>query len=421
MDRADRRRAKKQALRGQLELPIGVLVREALLETVVVAGLASVQALLEREREALCGPRYRHDRRRRALRGGHLESSLVLGGRRVGVKRPRVRSAGGGELGLPSWRLWSARDPLDQRTLEQMILGVSTRHYARSLEPLPAPLRVRGVRRSAVSRRFVTHTEHKLAQLLSQSLAALDLPVLMIDGVHFGTHVVLVALGITAQGDKRVWGLWEGATENAAACKALLADLAERGLKTDRTLLVVIDGSKALARAVRDTLGRRALIQRCREHKKRNVTDALPEKLRLLVRQAMNQAYATPDAQRARRLLENLARKLGRDYPGAAAALGEGLQETLTVTRLGLPEQLARALATTNPIENLFSRVRAIARRVSHWQGGNMVLRWAAAALTECQPSFHRIYGWKAMPVLIAALRKCDTAPTTIDPNEAAA
>ena len=404
MRKNDRSACKSKDQSKQLQL------LPALHEWVAAAGLAAVMELLERERAALCGSRYRHNRARSAFRGGHVSSSLVLGGRRVGIRRPRVRSSDGRELMLPSWAAWSARDPLTRRALEQMVLGVSTRRYARSLETLPPGLTQRAIGRSAVSRRFITHTEHKLTQLLSQSLAALDLPVLMIDGVHFGDHVVLVALGIDGQGRKQVLGLWEGASENAAACKALLANLAERGLRTNRAILVVLDGSKALASAVRDVFGARALIQRCREHKKRNITDALPKPMRTAMRQALNQAYASGDVTRIRKLLEQHARKLHYDYPGAAAALREGLEETLTVTRLGLPEKLARALCSTNPIENLFSRVRAIARRVSRWRDGYMVLRWSAAAMTECQPTFRQIYGWKTMNVLSAALRAHDAA-----------
>jgi putative transposase len=404
MGENDRRARESKGQSPQLDL------LTPLHEWVAAAGLAAVMELLERERAALCGMRYRHNRARGAFRGGHVSSSLVFGGRRVALRRPRVRGCDGRELKLPSWQAWSARDPLTRRAMEQMLLGVSTRKYARSLETLPPGLQQRAIGRSAVSRRFASHTEHKLTQLLSQNLAALELPVLMIDGVHFGTHVVLVALGIDAQGRKRVLGLWEGATENAAACKALLAHLAERGLRTDRATLVVIDGSKALARAVREVFGARALIQRCREHKKRNVTDALPRQTRTAMRQLLNQAYATGDLARARKLLEQQARQLQRAHPGAAAALREGLEETLTVTKLGLPDQLERALCSTNPIENLFSRVRAIARRVSHWRDGYMVLRWTAAALTESQPTFRRIYGWKSMALLARALRAHDLA-----------
>ena len=347
---------KKATDQGQLWLRLPGLVREALYETVIGAGLACVDEALEAERVALCGARYEHAVDRKALRAGHAGSSLVLGGRRVAVNRPRARSVEGRELRLPSWREWSARDPLDERAIEQMVLGVSTRRYARSLEPLPEAVTVRGVSKSAVSERFVYVTERKLAELMSRDLRELRVVALLIDGVHFGEHVVLAAVGVDERGDKHVLGLREGATENASAVRALLADLAERGLDTNRSLLIVIDGAKALHKAVVEVFGAHALIQRCREHKKRNVTDALPERLRASVRSAMNQAYATRNAGRARRLLDNLARRLEHQHPGAAASLREGLEETLTVMGLGLPENLERVLSSTNLIENLFSR-----------------------------------------------------------------
>ncbi len=371
---------KKAGNEGQLWLRLPGLVREALYDTVIGAGLACVNEVLEAERAALCGPRYAHTVARQAIRGGHVASSLVLGGRRVAVSRPRARGVDGHELGLPSWREWSARDPLEERALEQMVLGVSTRRYARSLEPLPERVEVRGVSKSVVSERFVYGTERKLAELMSRELSDLALVALMIDGVHFAEHVVLAVVGVDEHGDKHVLGLREGATENVAVVRALLADLVERGLATGHSLLIVIDGAKALHKAVVEVFGAHALIQRCREHKKRNVTDALPERLRASVRGAMNQAYATRDAKRARRLLDNLARRLEHQHPGAAASLREGLDETLTVMRLGLPEALERVLSSTNLIENLFSRVREIGRRVRRWQSGTMVLRWTAAA-----------------------------------------
>ena len=398
---------RKAAGQGQLWLQLG-LVREALYETVIAAGLACVDEVLEAERSRLCGARYQHQPERQALRAGHVASSLVLGGRRVAVKRPRARSIDGHEMGLPSWREWSMRDPLTERAVEQMVLGVSTRRYARSLEPLPPTADVRGISKSAVSERFVYGTERKLAELMSRELNKFSFTALLIDGVHFDEHLVLAAVGVDEQGDKHVLGLREGATENAAACKALLADLIERGLNPERSLLVVIDGAKALHKAVMEVFGARALIQRCREHKKRNVSEALPERLRSSVRSAMNQAYATRDAKRARRLLDNLARRLEDPHPGAAASLREGLDETLTVMRLGLPEGLERVLSSTNLIENLFSRVREIGRRVRRWQSGTMVLRWSAAGVLEAERGFRKIAGYRAMPILVAALRAHD-------------
>ena len=383
MNKSAKSKDRRKAARGQLWLHLPGMVREALYDTVIGAGLACVDEVLETERVALCGERYEHLADRQALRAGHVASSLVLGGRRVAVQRPRARSVAGRELRLPSWREWSARDPLEQRAVEQMVLGVSTRGYARSLEPLPEAVAVRGVSKSAVSERFVYGTERKLAELMSRELRQLRVVALLIDGVHFGEHVVLAAVGVDEHGDKHVLGLREGATENAAAVRALLADLVERGLDTNRSLLIVIDGAKALHKAVVEVFGAHGLIQRCREHKKRNVTDALPERLRAAVRSAMNQAYATRDPKRARRLLEGLARRLEHQHPGAASSLREGLEETLTVMRLGLPENLERVLSSTNLIENLFSRVREIGRRVKRWQNGTMVLRWTAAGVLE--------------------------------------
>jgi transposase-like protein len=207
-----------------------------------------------------------------------------------------------------------------------------------------------------------------------------------------------------------VLGLREGATENSAACKALLADLIERGLAAERALLFVIDGAKALHKAIGDTFGARALIQRCRVHKQRNVTDALPERMRAAIRAAMSQAYASDDPKRARRLLENLARSLERNHPGAAASLDEGLDETLTIMRLELPESLERVLSSTNLIENLFSRVRETARRVRRWQGGEMVLRWTAAGVLEAERNFRKVVGYRSLGKLDAALRAHDAA-----------
>jgi putative transposase len=414
---------RKAGSAGQLWLRLPGLVREALYETVIGAGLACVDEVLEAERVALCGERYAHLVDRKASRAGHVASSLVLGGRRVAANRPRVRSAEGHELKLPSWQEWSAREPLQQRAVEQMVLGVSTRRYARSLEPLPEAITARGTSKSAVSERFVYGTERKLAELMSRDLRELPLVALLIDGVHFAEHVVLAAVGVDDRGIKHVLGLREGATENAAAVRALLGELVERGLDPDRSLLVVIDGAKALHKAVVEVFGSHALIQRCREHKKRNVTEALPERLRATVRSTMTQAYATRDPRRARRLLDNLARRLEHQHPGAAASLREGLEETLTVMRLGLPENLERVLSSTNLIENLFSRVREIGRRVRHWQSGTMVLRWTAAGVLETERGFRKLAGYRAMPALVAALRAHDTnsARSGVDETQKAA
>jgi putative transposase len=410
MRKIGRSRVEEQTGAKQWHLALGRMAEESLWDAVVLSGVEFALEQLEAERTMLCGARYAHLAERQALRAGHAKSSLSLGGRRAELERPRVRSKDGHELSLPSWEAWSARDPLERRAVEQMILGVSSRRYARSLEPLPEEIAVSGTSKSAVSERFVVGTQKKLAELMRRRLSGLKLLAVMIDGVHFADHVVLVAIGIDIGGSKHLLGLREGATENAAACKALLADLIERGLAAERSLLFVIDGAKALHKAVTDTFGARALIQRCRQHKKRNVTDALPERMRAQVNSAMSQAYASGAVKRARQLLENLARDLERNHPSAAASLREGLDETLTVMRLDLPESLERVLSSTNLIENLFSRVREMARRVRHWQGGTMILRWSAAGMLEAERNFRKIAGYRSLAKLDAALRAHDAA-----------
>lgn len=409
MKKPIKRRAAAQGLLSEESLPLVDALRAGLFEAVVAAGSAEAIRMLEEQRDAICGPRYRHLEERTAYRHGSCPGAVVMGGRRVTMPRPRVRSAEGEELELPLWSRWSQEDPLEQRAMKQMLLGVSTRRYAGSLETLPTGVSVRGTSRSAVSRRFVAGTKKRLGDLMRRDLSKLDILVLMIDGVHFEDHVVLAALGITADGTKHVLGLWEGATENATACKALLGDLTSRGLRTDQTMLVVIDGAKALRKAVKDVFGDRALIQRCQEHKRRNVAEQLPESMRPSVRRAMKTAYRCRDAKRARRLLDALAERLDAEHPGATASLREGLDETLTVLDLGLPERLEQTLRTTNPIDNMFGSVRDRTRRVKKWKGGRMILRWCAVALLDAEANFRRIRGHAEMPKLVTALRLRDT------------
>jgi transposase-like protein len=391
---------------AQLVLPLAHLIRGDVRELVLSFGLQALAAMLERERTELCGPRYKHDGARRATRAGSAPGELVLGGRRVRVKRPRVVDAETRrEVALPSWSLLSNDDPLTKRAVEQMVVGVATRKYARSLEPLPEGVAERGTSKSAVSRRFVEETAERLRAWMARPLGELAPCAVMIDGLHVGEHVVLCALGIDEKGTKHVLGLWEGATENAVACRALLEDLVGRGLRADRAMLFVLDGAKALARAVRDVFGRRALIQRCQVHKMRNVAEHLPKAMQQGVRRTMRQAYGSTNVETAERQLHALARRLEARHPGAAASLREGLDETLTVIGLRLPRLLERSLATTNPIESLNSRIRAISGRVKQWQGGSMALRWAGAAVVEAERGFRRLKGSDHMPKLLAALR----------------
>lgn len=391
------------------QLSLHEFVRSSLYETVLSAGLLHVGQVLEEERAAVCGQRYRHAQERKAYRAGSVPSSLVLGGRKVVVSRPRVRTIDSQEVPLPSWAAWSATDPLESRAIEQMIVGVSTRDYHRSLEKPPEDLRSRSTGKSSVSRRFVRGTQQQLAQVVSRSLEGIELVALYLDGVHIADHVVVTAVGVDAVGKKHVLGLWEGATEHSATCTALLESLVERGLRTDRALLVVLDGSKALRKAATAVFGKRALVQRCQEHKKRNVLDALPNNgKRESVKRALNEAFRTRDVSRARRLLDNLIRRLAQDHPGAAASLKEGLDELLTVKQLELDELLERMLSTTNVIENMIGNVRDVSARVKRWRGGHMVLRWCAAGMLEAERHFRRIKGHAGLKALVAALRRHD-------------
>ncbi|CAN5833188.1 hypothetical protein BH11MYX2_BH11MYX2_24550 [soil metagenome] len=417
------RKKKLKELEPVVQLTLADVIRADLREFVIAACTAAIGAVLERERTQLVGPRYAHLPGRAAHRSGSAPGELVLGGRRVQVRRPRARTLAGREVELPSWLAFAAEDPLHERAVEQMLVGVSTRSYARSLEPVPDELVTRGTSRSAVSRRFVAATEKQMAEWLGRDLSAIDLVVLMIDGVYVGDdHVMLVALGFDAQGNKHVLGVREGATENAASCTALLTEMRDRGLRTDRAVLAVIDGAKALAKAVRDVFGARALVQRCQQHKSRNVTDQVPEELKPSVRQALRDAYACGDATRAKRMIANLVRRLRDEHPGASSSLEEGLDETLTVKRLGLPSRLERQLSTTNAIENVIGSMRRISARVKRWRGGRMILRWTVAALADAATRFRRVTGAReGMTPLVRALKEHENALATVAPRKKAA
>ncbi|MBM3348060.1 MAG: IS256 family transposase [Betaproteobacteria bacterium] len=393
----------------QRHLPLVDLLidtRAELMELAVASGLKVLTTMLEADRTALCGPRYQHQAARAASRAGRVASEVILGGRKVQIRRPRVR-AGGHEVALPTFEAFADTDPLNGRVVEQMLIGVATRQYGRSLEPTGPDVQTRGTSKSAVSRRFVAKTAAQLTAWRSTALDALDLVALLIDGVHIGEHCIVVALGIDHTGVKHALGLWDGSTENAAVCQSLLADLQSRGLRTDRSLLVILDGSKAIHKAVTQTWGPAALIHRCHVHKLRNILEQLPEGQRPWVRAIVARAYKAEVAT-ARRLLQDLARRLDDRYPSAARSVREGLEETLTILTLGLSDRLRQSLATTNAIESLISRTRHVKRNVKRWRGGHMVLRWTAAAILEAVKGFRRLKGHKDMPKLVAALRARD-------------
>jgi putative transposase len=369
---------------------IAASMKDGLLALAVQSGLAVMFALLEEDVSALCGPRGKHNPDRSAVRHGHDAGSVVLGGRRLPIRRPRVRTADGtGEISIPAYDVFSCTEILDEMALGKMLGKLSTRRYRLGLEPVGTSVEqaCTGTSKSAISRRFVAATEHALAEMMSADLSGLDLAALMLDGVHFGEHTCIVALGIGIDGTKYPLALVEGSTENATLARELIVGLRERGLDVTAPILVVLDGSKALRRAVTDVFDH-PVIQRCQLHKIRNVRDKLPEKLRAAVEKRMREAYHADTLLAAEAGLTALAAELDTKYPGAAASLREGMDETLTVLRLQVPPTLARTLRSTNPIESMISICRDHAVNVKNWKNGQMALRWCAAGMAEAAKQF---------------------------------
>ena len=417
-------KSKKQKLAAvgdaqiEFSLPVaGALndVRSAFFGLCVNAGKAVLTAMMEEERAAVCGAKGVPSLTRSAYRGGHTRSQVTLAGQRIAIARPRARHIETGEVSLPSFQWATHRDPLDAATIAAIAAGVSTRRYGTTLDALPPGESASAVSKSAVSRRFVALSTQRLEQWLAARLDHVRLPVVMIDGIHFKDRVVLVALGFDTDGRKHVLGMREGSTENTRVVRSLISDLIARGLDADTARLWVIDGGKALRRAIMELFGASALVHRCQEHKRRNVLDHLPQHLHASVGRAMNDAWHSKDAALARRQLERLANSLAKAHPGAAASLREGLAETLTLTTLGIHGALYRTLRTTNPIENLNGLIGHYTRNVKRWRDGEMVLRWIGTALHEASNGFRAVRGFRDMKPLVAALEEHVQLATAIE------
>jgi putative transposase len=398
-------------------LEIADSAKDGLMALAVGAGLAVLHECMESEVDRVVGPKGRHDPERTAKRHGHVGGEVTLGGRRVAINRPRVRTAEDTEeVGLDCYALFGSRDLLERVVLERMLAGVSTRRSGRVAEPVGAEIEdeARSTSKSAVSRAFVGGTRAALDELLSRDLSELELAVVMIDGIELAGMTHVVALGITTDGTKVPLSLREGSTENATVATALLADLASRGLRLHERQLFVLDGAKALRKAVGAVAGTHAPVQRCQRHKERNVVDHLPERERPWVRAKLRKAWAYPNHAAALASLRALAAQLERVHPDAARSLREGMEETLTITRLGITGALRRTLCSTNPIESMLSTVRHTQRNVKRWRDGDMRLRWTAAGMAEAQRGFRRVKGHRDLPKLIAAIqRELDPTPTT--------
>jgi putative transposase len=374
----------------------------------LTAGIGAIEQMLGDDAQQLTGAPYSRGEHRVGRRWGTTKGKIGFHGGKITVHRPRVRSYDGREVDLPTWTAAQAEDWLGRWAMNLMLINVSTRKLRRAVRlpesDLPA-VAGDGTSKSAASRRFVALSADRLAEWMASDLSKLDLLVIQIDGLHIGNDLVLVAaLGIDADGRKHPLALVEGATENAAVVQALIDNLIERGLDPKVCRLFIVDGAKALSKVIRRTFGAQTPIQRCQIHKARNVTERLQKSLHATVRRALRQAWELDDADKAERLLRNLARRLDQEAPGVAASILEGLDEMLTVVRLKLPMPLRRSLACTNAIENMMGTVRRVSRNVKRWRNAAMALRWTAAGMLEATKGFRRLKAHKHLPVLRAAL-----------------
>lgn len=388
---------------GQALLPMLELIEQAEMavdELIDVAGRATVEAVLTLSAQEVAGPKHPGKKTGGDIGWyGQQDGVVGLAERKVRITKPRLRQKGKGksrEVEIPAYAAMRTQSRIGRRMLDILMRGVSTRKYA---QVLPEMAETVGVSKSQVSRKFVEASEQTLKDLTERRFDDKEILIVYIDGIVFGTHHVIVAIGVDHEGHKHVLGLRDGASENATVCTSLLEDLVERGVKPDQRRLFVIDGSKALRKAIDAVYGLENPVQRCRNHKRKNVLDHVPDSMKDTVKATMNAAYRL-DSDKGMARLEELAQMLETSHPSAAGSLREGLAETFTVNRLGLPGSLRRCLCTTNVIESPNSGIRRRTGRVSRWKDGSMLLRWVASALVETEQSFRRIMGCEQLWML---------------------
>jgi transposase-like protein len=412
---------------GELVVGLGEVrgaAKEGLLAMSVAVGLRVMAEMMEEELTSKVGPKHAKLAGRLATRHASAPGSVVLGGRRIKVRRPRARTTEGKEVHLDTYGIFFDDDQLTKVVMERMLAGLATRRHQVANEPVGRSVEAQAsaTSRSSVSRRFVARTRGTLRELMARDLSELGIVALMIDGVNFAEHCCVVALGISGDGTKVPLGLVLGDTENKEVVRNLLTDLVSRGLSADSGLLVVIDGAKALDRGVRDVFGPLAIVQRCGVHKRRNVTAYLPKGEQRWVDRRLAKAFNHPDPATGLRLAEDLARQLeSRSLFEAAASVREGLSDMFTIRRLKVSDRLARSLGCTNAIESMVSVLRSTTRNVKRWRDAEMVERWAAAGILNAERSFRRVKGWNDMGTLVAGLACYAASVTSLhDTSEAA-
>ena len=406
MKRAYQKKHSSKEEAGTLQLALDrqellVMLEQSVHSFGVELGRIVAAKMLEDEVRQLCGTRHERSAGREALRHGGQGGWIVTAGQKVPIAKPRVRRRDGTEQRLQTYELMQREGAMPEAVLRRMVRGVSTRDYAGAVELAREGF---GVHRSSVSRSFRTASAKALEGFAERRFEGIRFPVLMMDGIDYAGTMMIVALGIDSAGNKHILGFREGATENAVVCRSLIEELCERGLCRDQRTLFVLDGAKALRKAVRDVWGGLAVIQRCQLHKKRNVQAHVPKRHWTEIRRRLNDAYCENDSARALKILKNTAALLDRISPHAAASLREGMEETITIVGLGIAAQLAIHLRSTNIIESALSTARRGSRNVTRWREGDMRLRWCAVGLSRAQEKFRRIKGYKHMPQLIAAL-----------------
>jgi putative transposase len=391
---------------GQFLLPMVQLVEQAQLavdEVIQVTGRATLEAVLQLSAQQVAGPKHPGKAAGDIRWHGEQNGIVPLSNCKVRVRKPRLRRKGvttGGEVEVPAYAALRTNSSLATKMLSILMRGVSTRNYQAVLPDMAESV---GVSRSSVSRQMIEASAEALKAVMERRFDDKDLLVIYLDGLRKGGYHVIVAVGVDSEGHKQVLGLREGASENAQVVKDLLEDLVARGVQPGRQRLFVIDGAKALRQAIDSVFGASNPVQRCRLHKERNLAGYLPkDELKKLLK-TMKLAWRLP-AEEGQAKLQREAQRLDKEYPSAADSLREGLHEMFTVNRLGLPSPLARCLTSTNVIESSFSGSRGRTRRVTHWQSGEMVLRWSAAALLETEKNYRKVMGHEYLKLLKAHL-----------------
>jgi len=399
-----RRLATEQNPNIQMVLPLAEIVsllQQGVGNLLRQTGLELMHLVMDEEVKSLAGDRHEQHEGRRAHRWGKEDGYCVVDGQKVPIRRTRLRTPDQREQRLGSYELFQRSAPLQTGVWDKMMRGLSTRNYGAVVKDFHNAY---GIEKSAVSDNFIEASRQKVKELMERPLGELRLCAVLIDGTPFKDRQMIVALGIGCDGSKTVLGIREGATENMAVVNALLSELVERGLDFSTPRLYILDGGKALHAAVRRHAGEAGFIQRCQVHKKRNVVDHLPDEHKADVKRKLQNAYAMTDYAEAKRGLERLHRELMDVNPSAARSLEEGMEETLTVHKLRVPDQLRRTLCCTNVIESAFSIVETVCRNVKRWRPGDQTERWVGSGLLVAERQFRKVIGHRQIPLLLASM-----------------